>query len=128
MSSLPHQSTPKRVIEVCFIAGLFYAPFHYQGDPMKPICPSCHSSHVIENIETSTQGITEHLCSPKLFVGLGVSVCKYYKINPMIGMVAGSALATVINLAQQRLMQPPLIRAAVLPRYLCSTCQHSFSI
>lgn len=126
MSSLPYQSNPKRIIKACYKAGLFMP--HYQGDPMKPICPNCHSSHVIENIETSTQGITEHLCSPKLFVGLGVSVCKYYKINPMIGMVAGSALATVINLAQQRLMQPPLIRAAILPRYLCSTCQHTFSI
>ena len=101
---------------------------HYQGDPMKPICPSCHSAHVIENIDTSTQGLTEQVLSPKLLIGLGMSVCKYYKINPMIGMVAGSAIATVINLAQQRLMQPPLIRAAVLPRYLCRTCQHSFSI
>ncbi len=101
---------------------------HYQRDPMKPICPNCHSSHVIENIDTSIQSISEHVLSPKLLVSLSVSVCKYYKINPMIGMVAGSAIATVINLAQQRLMQPPLIRAAVLPRYLCSTCQHSFSI
>ena len=126
MSSLPHQSTPKRVIKACYKAGLFMR--YYQGDPMKPICPNCHSAHVIENIETSTQGLTEHLCSPKLFVGLGVSVCKYYKINPMIGMVAGSAIATVINLAQQGLMQPPLIRAAVLPRYLCRTCQHTFNV
>ena len=126
MSSLPHQSTPKRVIKACYEAGLFMR--HYQGDPMKPICPSCHSSHVIENIETSTQGITEQVLSPKLLIGLGMSVCKYYKINPMFGMVAGSALATVINLAQQRLVQPPLIRTAVLPRYLCRTCQHTFSI
>ena len=101
---------------------------HYQGDPMKPICPSCHSAHVIENIETSTQGLTEQVLSPKLLIGLGMSVCKYYKINPMIGMVAGSAIATVINLAQQRLMQPPLIRAAILPRYLCRTCQHTFNV
>ena len=101
---------------------------HYQGDPMKPICPNCHSSYVIENIDTSTQGMAEHVLSPKLLVSLSVSICKYYKINPMIGMVAGSAIATVINLAQQRLMQPPLIRAAVMPRYLCSTCQHSFSV
>ena len=101
---------------------------HYQGGTMKPICPNCHSAHVIENIDTSTQGMAEHMLSPKLLVSLSVSMCKYYKINPMIGMVAGSAIATVINLAQQRLMQPPLIRAAVLPRYLCSTCQHSFSL
>ena len=101
---------------------------HYQGDIMKPICPNCHSAHVIENTDTSVQSMSEHLCSPKLLVSLGTSVCKYYKINPMIGMVAGSAIATVINLAQQRLMQPPLLRAAILPRYLCSTCQHSFSL
>ena len=94
---------------------------------MKPICPSCHSAHVIENIDTH-QSMTAPLCSPKLLAGLGVSVCKYYKINPMIGMVAGSALATVINLAQQRLIQPPLLRVAVQPRYLCSTCQHTFSV
>ena len=101
---------------------------YYQGDPMKPICPNCHSSHVIENIETSMQSISEHVLSPKILVSLGVGVCKYYKINPVIGMVAGSAIATVINLAQQRLIQPPLIRAAVLPRYLCRTCQHTFNV
>ena len=95
---------------------------------MKPICPNCHSSHVIENIDTSMQSISEHMLSPKILVSLGVGVCKYYKINPMIGMVAGSALATVINLAQQRLMQPPLLRAAILPRYLCRTCQHTFNV
>ena len=95
---------------------------------MKPICPNCHSAHVIENIDTSTQALTEHVLSPKLLVSFGVGVCKYYKINPMIGMVAGSAIATVINLAQQRLVQPPLIRAALLPRFLCSTCQHTFTL
>ena len=95
---------------------------------MKPICPHCHSAHVLENTDTSMQSMSEHLCSPKLLVSLGVSVCKYYKINPMIGMVTGGAIATVINLAQQRLMQPPLLKAAILPRYLCSTCQHTFSI
>ena len=126
MSSLPYQSNPKRIIKACFIAGLFMP--HYQGDPMKPICPNCHSSHVIENIDTSMQSISEHVLSPKLLVSLSVSVCKYYKINPVIGMVAGSAIATVINLAQQRLIQPPLLKAAILPRYSCSTCQHTFSI
>ncbi|WP_286740362.1 hypothetical protein [Psychrobacter sp. UBA3068] len=95
---------------------------------MKPICPNCHSAHVIENIDTNTQGMAEHLFSPKLLVSLGVSVCKYYKINPMIGMVAGGAIATVINLAQQKLIQPPLIKEAVMPCYLCTTCQHTFSI
>ena len=26
---------------------------YYQGDAMKPICPNCHSAHVIENIDTT---------------------------------------------------------------------------
>ena len=62
---------------------------------MKPICPHCHSAHVLENTDTSMQSMSEHLCSPKLLVSLGVSVCKYYKINPMIGMVAGGAIYAV---------------------------------
>lgn len=101
---------------------------HYQGDTMKPICPNCHSANVVENMDTSTQGMAEDLFSPKLLAGIGASVCKYYKINPMIGTVAGGAIATVINLAQQKLIQPPLVKAALMPRYLCSTCQHTFSI
>lgn len=95
---------------------------------MKPICPSCHSAYVVEINDTSKQALLTHLCSPKMLVSLGVGVCKYYKINPMIGIVAGGALATVINLAQQNLIQPPLIKAAILPRYLCCTCQHTFNI
>ncbi|WP_372863894.1 hypothetical protein [Psychrobacter sp.] len=95
---------------------------------MKPICPNCHSAHVVENIDINTQSMSEHLFSPKLLASLGASFCKYYKINPMIGIVAGGAIATVINLAQQKLIQPPLVKAALIPRYLCSTCQHTFSI
>ena len=65
---------------------------HYQGDIMKPICPNCHSAHVIENMDNNMQGMAEDLFSPKLLAGIGASVCKYYKINPMIGMVAGGAI------------------------------------
>lgn len=93
---------------------------------MKLICPNCHSAHVIENNDTSMQSMSEHLCSPKLLVSLGDHVCKYYKINPMIGLITGGVIATV--LAQQKLIQPQLLKAAVTPRYLCSTCQHTFSI
>lgn len=95
---------------------------------MKPICPNCHSSHVIENIDTSTQGITEHLCSPKLFVGLGVSVCKYYKINATIGVVIGSAMASAISLARDKQQQPPLITLSKRARYSCHTCLSTFTI
>lgn len=95
---------------------------------MKPICPNCHSAHVIESMDNNIQGMAEDLFSPKLLSGIGASVCKYYKINPMIGMVAGSAIATVINLAQQKLIQPPLVKSAFMPRYLCNTCQHTFNV
>ena len=92
---------------------------------MKPICPSCHSSHVIENIETSTQGITEHLCSPKLFVGLGVSVCKYYKINPAIGVITATAIASAVSVATRR-AQTPLITTHQ-KNYLCQRCFKPFT-
>lgn len=96
---------------------------------MRPICPYCHSSNVINNSLTDSPfKLFEPLCSPTALSGLGISLCKYYKINPAIGMVVGAALATAISLAKDKLQQPPLIMLAAPPPYTCNTCLKAFAL
>jgi hypothetical protein len=96
---------------------------------MKPICPHCHSSNVTSNTVTDSPfSIFEQLCSQSALSGLGVSICRYYKINSAIGVVVGTALASAISLAKDKLQQPPLITLAARPSYLCNTCSKTFSI
>ena len=95
---------------------------------MQTICPHCHSSRVTKNINVDSPfSIIEQLCSSTTLSGLGASVCKYYKVNPAIGIIAGSAIASAISLARDKL-QPPLIVVATKPSYLCNTCLKTFTI
>ena len=96
---------------------------------MRPICPHCHSSNVTSNVPSdSSSTIFEQLCSQSTLSGLGVSICKYYKINSAIGVVVGTALASAISLAKDKLQQPPLLVLAAKPSYTCNTCSRTFSI
>lgn len=96
---------------------------------MRPICPYCHSSNVMSNTLTDSPfKLFEPLCSPTALSELWISLCKYYKINPAIGMVVGAALATAISLAKDKLQQPPLITLAAPPPYTCNTCLKAFSL
>ena len=96
---------------------------------MQTICPYCHSSRVMNNMDIGNPfSIFEQLCTPAALSGLGVSICRYYKINSAIGVVVGTALASAISLAKDKLQQPPLITLAARPSYLCNTCSKTFSI
>ena len=95
---------------------------------MRPICPHCHSSNVTSNMHADSPfNIFEQLSSQAALSGLGVSICRYYKINSAIGVVVGTALASAISLAKDKLQQPPLITLAVRPSYLCNTCSRTFT-
>ncbi|MGM8899185.1 MULTISPECIES: hypothetical protein [unclassified Psychrobacter] len=96
---------------------------------MQTICPYCHSSRVTSNTDTDSPfNIFEQLCSQSALSGLGVSVCRYYKINSAIGVVVGTALASAISLAKDKLQQPPLITLAERPSYTCNICSRIFTI
>ena len=96
---------------------------------MRPICPHCHSSNVTSNVPSdSSSTIFEQLCSQSALSGLGVSICKYYKINSAIGVVIGSAMASAISLAKDKRQQPPLITLSERARYSCHTCLLTFTI
>ena len=95
---------------------------------MQTICHYCHSSRVTSNTDTNSPfNIFEQLCSQSALSGLGVSICRYYKINSAIGVVVGTALASAISLAKDKL-QPPLIILAAKPSYTCNTCSRTFTI
>ena len=96
---------------------------------MRPICPHCHSSNVTSNLPSDAPfTIFEQLCSQATLSGLGVSICKYYKINSAIGVVIGTAMASAISLAKDKRQQPPLITLSERARYSCHTCLLTFTI
>ena len=96
---------------------------------MRPICPHCHSANVGSTTDTDSPfNIFEQLCSQSALSGLGVSICKYYKINATIGVVVGTAMASAISLARDKQQQPPLITLSERARYSCHTCLSTFTI
>ncbi len=90
---------------------------------MKPICPCCRSSAVYEVCDGANNTLIESLFSPAMLVSLGVSICKSLKFHPVIGAVAGIALAAVIELTQPSNALPLLVNK----RYRCSDCTHTFT-
>ena len=98
---------------------------HYQGDPMKPICPYCHSSDVISQ-SNPVSSIFEQLCSQATLTSLGVSICKYYKVNPAIGVITATAIASAVSVATRR-AQTPLITTSQ-QNYLCQRCFKPFTL
>ena len=90
---------------------------------MKPVCPRCQSSAVYVMNDSTNQQLVDELLSPAALIGLGVSLCKSFKVHPMIGVVAGTAIATVIEIAQSNSALPMLINK----QHRCDDCMHIFS-
>ena len=90
---------------------------------MKQVCRHCQSSNVYVMTDGTNNLLTEELLSPAALIGLGVSLCKSFKVHPVIGVVAGTAIATVIELAQSNSALPMLINE----QYRCGDCTHVFT-
>ena len=91
---------------------------------MKTICPYCHSSNVISQSKPASS-ILDQLCSQATLTSLGVSICKHYKVNPAIGVITATAIASAVSIATGR-AQTPLITTHQ-PSYLCQQCFTSFT-
>jgi len=101
---------------------------HLKGEVMKPICPNCHSANVsCSESLISPSKIAEQLCSQAALSSLGISICKYYKVNPAVGAIAGTALASAINVVINK-VQPPLLSHSPAQAYLCHTCFKPFAL
>lgn len=90
---------------------------------MKPVCPRCQSSAVYQMTDGTHHHLVDELLSPAAIIGLGISLCKSFKVHPMIGVVAGTAIATVIEIAQSNSALPMLINK----QHRCDDCMHIFS-
>ncbi|WP_227677946.1 hypothetical protein [Psychrobacter sp. H8-1] len=90
---------------------------------MKPVCPHCQSSSVYVMTDSTSHPLIEELLSPAALIGLGVSLCKLFKVHPVIGVVAGTAIATVIELAKPHSALPMLVNK----QHRCNDCTHIFS-
>ncbi len=84
---------------------------------MKPLCPRCQSSTVYVMTDSN------ELLSPAALIGLGVSLCKSFKVHPMIGVVAGTTIATVIELAKPH----SALSLLVNKQHRYDDCTHVFS-
>ncbi len=85
---------------------------------MQTICPQCHSSTVYEVFDHTHDLVFEELLSPAAIVGLSVGICKALKVPPVVGVVAGTAIAV----ARQHDAVPLLVNKP----YRCSDCLHEF--
>ena len=90
---------------------------------MKRVCPRCQSLAVYEMTDSTNNHFIEELISPTALIGLGVSLCKSFRVHPVIGVVAGTAIATVIEMAQSNSALPMLVNK----QYRCDVCTHVFS-
>ncbi|MBB3107398.1 hypothetical protein FHS24_001923 [Psychrobacter luti] len=90
---------------------------------MKPVCPRCQSSAVYVMTDSTNCQLVYELLSPAALIGLGVSLCKSFKVHPVIGVVAGTAIATVIEIAKPHSALPLLINK----QHCCDDCTHVFS-
>ena len=97
---------------------------------MQTICPHCYSSRVTINFDSDSPfSIIDQLCSPAALSGFGASICKYYKLNPAIGVIAGNAIASAISLAKDKLQKPPLLIVTnKQAEYTCHTCSKTFTL
>ena len=90
---------------------------------MKSVCPCCHSSAVYEMTDSAHDRLIDERLSPTALIGLGVSLCKSFRVHPVIGVVAGTAIATVIEMAQSNTALPMLVNK----QYRCDDCTHVFT-
>ena len=90
---------------------------------MKLVCPRCQSLAVYEMTDDAHDRLIDELLSPTTLIGLGVSLCKTFKVNPVLGVIAGTAIATVIEMAQSNNALAMLINK----QYRCDDCTHVFT-
>ena len=93
-----------------------------KGVLMKTICPRCQSLAVYEMTDDAHDRLIDELLSPTALIGLGVSLCKSFRVHPVIGVMAGTALATLIEMAQLNTALPMLINK----QYRCDDCTYVF--
>lgn len=94
---------------------------------MNPICEKCFSPSTVPICGSPTtypSSLNPVLFSPSVLGSIGASVCKYYKVNPAIGVIAGVVLGGVISIVQEN-RQTKLIgnRGSM---YYCQKCHHVF--
>ena len=89
---------------------------------MKPVCPRCQSSAVYLMTDSTNHQLVDELLSPAALISLGVSLCKSFKVHPVIGVVAGTAIATVIEIAKPYSVLPMLVNK----QHRCDDCTHVF--
>lgn len=71
---------------------------------MNPICEKCFSPSTVPICGSPTtypSSLNAVLFSPSVLGSIGASVCKYYKVNPAIGVIAGVVLGGVISIVQE---------------------------
>ena len=90
---------------------------------MKTVCPNCHSSNVQE-ITSEYSSLADELFAPTVLVSLSVSLCKSFKVHPAVGVVAGTALATLVQITKSNNGLPPLAQK----QYRCDHCSHAFTL
>ena len=90
---------------------------------MKPVCPRCQSSAVYEMTDDSHHHLVDELLSPAALIALSIRLCNSLKVHPVIGVVAGTAIATVIEIAKSNTALPILINK----QHRCDDCKHVFS-
>ena len=90
---------------------------------MKPVCPCCQSLAVYEMTDNAHDRLIDELLSPTALISLGVSLCKSFRVHPVLGVMAGTAIATVIEMAQSKNALPMLINK----QYRCEECTHVFT-
>ena len=90
---------------------------------MKPVCPCCQSSTVYEMTDGTHNRLCDELLSPAALIGFGVSLCKSFRVHPAVGVIAGTALAAVIEIAQVNTVLPMLLNK----QYHCGDCTHVFT-
>ncbi len=90
---------------------------------MKPVCPRCQSLAVYEMTDYAHDRLIDELLSPTALIGLGVSLCKTFKVHPVFGVITGTAIATLIEMAQSKNALPLLINK----QYRCDDCTHVFT-
>ncbi len=83
---------------------------------MKPVCPCCQSSTVYEMTDGTHNRLCDELLSPAALIGFGVSLCKSFRVHPAVGVIAGTALAAVIEIAQVNTVLPMLLNTVVTVR------------
>ena len=90
---------------------------------MKTLCPSCQSSSVYEMTDGIGITLIDQLFSPTMLVSLSVSLCKTLKVHPAIGVVVGSAIASIAEITNSHNTLPILVNK----QYRCGDCTHVFS-